>query len=88
MYRTGVAGLDFKIEEISPYFFEKSVEYMIKQANKKKTFFLYLALPSPYTPILPIKEFQGKSELNLYGDLKGKKQKNDDYTSNWEQIEF
>ena len=37
--------------------------------NKEKPFFLYLPLPSPHTPILPTKEWQGKSDLNPYGDF-------------------
>ncbi len=30
---------------------------------------MYLPLPSPHTPILPTKEWQGKSGLNPYGDF-------------------
>jgi arylsulfatase A-like enzyme len=32
-------------------------------------FFLYLALPSPHTPILPTPEWQGKSSINPYADF-------------------
>ncbi|MEO2048558.1 MAG: nitrilase-related carbon-nitrogen hydrolase, partial [Pirellulales bacterium] len=34
-----------------------------------KPFFLYLPLPAPHTPILPLPEFQGKSHTNAYGDF-------------------
>jgi arylsulfatase A-like enzyme len=33
-----------------------------------KRFFLYLALPSPHTPLSPSKEWLGKSGLNAYAD--------------------
>ncbi|GAI83635.1 unnamed protein product, partial [marine sediment metagenome] len=28
-----------------------------------------MALPSPHTPILPTKDWHGKSEINPYGDF-------------------
>ena len=37
--------------------------------NKDTPLFLYLALPSPHTPWLPLKEFQGKSGAGMYGDF-------------------
>jgi arylsulfatase A len=41
-----------------------------ENASNEKPFFLYLPLPSPHTPILPTKEYQGKSGLdNDYGDF-------------------
>jgi len=39
-----------------------------EQAAAKKPFFLYLALNSPHTPIVPAAEWQGKSGLGDYGD--------------------
>ena len=40
----------------------------IDHAHMDKPFFLYLPLPSPHTPWLPIKEFKGKTTAGKYGD--------------------
>jgi len=54
-----------------PRLTNKSVEYINKQAKNKdgKPFFLYVPLGSPHTPILPSKEWQGKSGLGAYADF-------------------
>lgn len=60
-------------EEINmlPRLTDKSVEYINQQAKNKdgKPFFLYVPLGSPHTPIVPSKEWQGKSGLGDYGDF-------------------
>ena len=38
-------------------------------AKKGNPFFLYFALNSPHTPIAPAKAWQGKTELDAYGDF-------------------
>ena len=37
-------------------------------AKSGKPFFLYLALPSPHTPLVPSPQWHGKSALGPYGD--------------------
>ena len=37
--------------------------------DKEKPLFLYLALPSPHTPWLPLEKFRGKSGAGMYGDF-------------------
>jgi len=39
------------------------------ERHRDETFFLYLPLNGPHTPIAPTKEWQGKSGLNYYGDF-------------------
>jgi arylsulfatase A-like enzyme len=68
-WRKGPTGADFIHEEVTPNFFERSIEYIETHAGQEKPFFLYLALPSPHTPILPPAEWQGKSGLLPYGDF-------------------
>jgi len=68
-WREGPTANDFIHEETTPHFFRKSFEYIQEKSKEKKPFFLYLALPSPHTPILPGKEWIGKSGLNPYGDF-------------------
>ena len=60
------------LEEIHclPRLTEKSVAYIEKRAKTpEQPFFLYVPLGSPHTPIVPSKEWQGKSELGPYGDF-------------------
>ncbi len=69
-WRKGLTADDFVHEDVTPNFFRKAISYVKEKANDEKPFFLYLPLPSPHTPILPTKEFQGKSGLdNPYGDF-------------------
>jgi arylsulfatase A-like enzyme len=68
-WREGPTASDFIHEDVTPNFFRKSFEYIKEKSKEKNPFFLYLALPSPHTPILPTKEWQEKSGLNPYGDF-------------------
>lgn len=71
-YRKGPIGSDFKIPEVLPHLFGKSIEYVkarSESAKAGKPFFLYLALPAPHTPIVPVPPFQGASKLNPYADF-------------------
>ncbi len=53
-----------------PRLTQKSVAYIHERAKHKDTpFFLYLPLGSPHAPIVPTKEWQGKSGLGDYGDF-------------------
>jgi len=57
-------------EEMLPRLLERSVAYVQERGQKKDgPFFLYVPLNSPHTPIMPTKEWQGKSGLGLYGDF-------------------
>jgi arylsulfatase A-like enzyme len=68
-WRKGPTAPDFDHEQVTPNFFNKGMNYIKEQANSGKPFFLYLPLPSPHTPILPLEEWQGKSGLNPYADF-------------------
>ena len=48
---------------------DRAVQFIKQQAKEKKPFFLYLPLGSPHTPILPTKQWQGKSGLGPYADF-------------------
>lgn len=52
-----------------PRLTQKAVEYIDSRADSGQPFFLYLPLGSPHTPIVPTKEWQGKSGLGDYGDF-------------------
>ena len=68
-WREGPTADDFIHEDVTPNFFRKAGTYLKQRAKTKEPFLLYLALPSPHTPILPTAEWQGKSGLNPYTDF-------------------
>ncbi|AHF14712.1 sulfatase family protein [Niabella soli] len=68
-WRAGPIGNDFKHEEVLPQLTQKATDYIKEQAAGKQPFFLYYALPSPHTPILPAKEYSGRTHTNAYGDF-------------------
>ena len=68
-WRKGPTSPDFIHEEVSPNFFRRSMDYIKERADEENPFFLYLALPSPHTPILPPKAWQGESGLLPYADF-------------------
>jgi arylsulfatase A-like enzyme len=52
-----------------PILTRKAREWIEQRTKDSNPFFLYLAFTAPHTPILPTKEWQGKSSLNSYGDF-------------------
>lgn len=40
-----------------------------KKSESEKPFFLYFAMTAPHTPWLPEAEFEGKSQVGMYGDF-------------------
>ncbi len=67
--RPGLATPDFAAEDVLPILKDKAMSYIAERGADKKPFFLYLALTSPHTPVVPNKEWQGKSALGPYGDF-------------------
>ena len=71
-YRKGPISPDFKIDEVLPHLFKKGIEYVndrAPEAKSGKPFFLYLPLPAPHTPIVPVPPFKGASKINPYADF-------------------
>ena len=68
-WRKGLTGADFKHIDVMPNFVKRSVQYIERRAKTGQPFFLYLALPGPHTPILPVAAFEGTTQTNLYGDF-------------------
>ncbi|MBI3877600.1 MAG: arylsulfatase [Verrucomicrobia bacterium] len=70
--REGPAAPEFEAMDVLPTLTRKAVEYISQRAADAKAgkpFFLYLPLNAPHTPILPTKEWQGKSGINPYADF-------------------
>ena len=68
-WRKGKIGSDFSHEDCLPNLTRRVVNYIGEKSKADQPFFLYFPLPAPHTPILPVKEFQGKSGLNAYADF-------------------
>ena len=70
--RKGPAAPDFEAEEVLPILARKAAAYVKERAaasRQGRPFFLYLPLNSPHAPILPTKEWRGKSGLGDYADF-------------------
>lgn len=71
-YRKGPIGSDFQIDEVLPHLFDKSIAHVNARSENAKSgepFFLYLALPAPHTPIVPVPPFKDASGMNPYADF-------------------
>lgn len=70
-WRKGGVAPGFRHVDVLPKFAEKSVAFIDDQAKTavEKPFFLYLALPAPHTPWMPLKKYLGKSKAGMYGDF-------------------
>ena len=68
-WRKGPTGSDFEHIDVLPNFVNRACDYIGERAKSGQPFFLYLPLPAPHTPILPIDKFKGKSGTNEYGDF-------------------
>ena len=67
-HRPGPASEDFEAVEVLDKLAAESVKF-IAEYDSEKPFFVYLPLPSPHTPIVPTKKWQGKSGINSYADF-------------------
>lgn len=65
----GPKAPSFDFEQVVDVFTEKAVDFIEESAEKNEPFFLYFPLTAPHKPVLPTSEFQGKSELGVYGDF-------------------
>lgn len=70
LWRAGPIADDFKMEDVQPKLIEKTKAYLAERAAARdgKPFFIYLALAAPHTPVLPTKNFAGKTP-SPYGDF-------------------
>ncbi|NQZ59262.1 MAG: sulfatase-like hydrolase/transferase [Lentisphaeraceae bacterium] len=67
-FRQGPMVKGWNPYNVLPTLSKKSVAFINKQ-KADQPFFLYFALPSPHAPIIPNKEFQGKTQAGAYGDF-------------------
>ncbi len=63
----GMAAEGFRLEDVVPEVTDRAVSFI--ERNAEQPFFLYLPLSSPHLPVVPNKEFEGKSGAGKYGDF-------------------
>jgi arylsulfatase A len=59
----------WKLVDILPELNRRAVKFIEDAARKDQPFFLYYPLTSPHYPVVPAKEFQGKTTVGDYGDF-------------------
>ncbi|MEK6479088.1 arylsulfatase [Catalinimonas sp. 4WD22] len=69
-WRGGKIAPNFKHEEVLSHLRDKSITFLENhQQQSDQPFFLYIALPAPHTPWLPLEEYRGSTEVGMYGDF-------------------
>ena len=69
LIRNGVAGADFEPQDRLPNIIRHGIDYIDKQRNSSKPFFLYLPITAPHTPVLPADKYKGQTIIGDYGDF-------------------
>ncbi|MEP4079465.1 sulfatase family protein [Haloferula sp.] len=67
-HRDGPASEDFEAIDVLDKLTAETVNF-ISDYKSEKPFFVYMPLPSPHTPIVPTKKWQGKSGMGDYSDF-------------------
>ncbi len=70
--RQGPAAPGFDAVDVLPAIASKTCEFIEKHAamaRQYKPFFIYVPLTAPHTPILPSRDWQGKSDMTPYADF-------------------
>lgn len=70
-WRAGDIAPGFDFLKVTPVLFDRAAGYLERRAaaDDGRPFFLYLPLPSPHTPWMPLPEFEGASGAGIYGDF-------------------
>ena len=65
----GFKAPGFEFERMLPRFTEEAVGFVQRSAGTGKPWFLYFTPLAPHRPVVPNKDFQGRSAAGLYGDF-------------------
>lgn len=65
----GPIASGFTLENVLGDLTKHAVGFIESRAEQKEPFFLYLPLTSPHMPVVPAKEWQGRSGIGAYGDF-------------------
>jgi len=67
--RPGPMVQGWKQDAVMPTITDKAVAWIAQQKRKDQPFFLYWPWTSPHAPIVPTKDWQGKTKAGGYGDF-------------------
>jgi arylsulfatase A len=67
--RTGPATAGFSGDQVVSVLRNEAITFLTARAEDRRPFFLYLALTSPHTPVLPSETWRGRSTVGPYGDF-------------------
>ena len=67
--RPGAMVEGWRLDAVPPRLAERAVEWIAEQKDSDRPFFLYWSWNGPHTPIVPLPEFQGKTDAGPYGDF-------------------
>jgi arylsulfatase A len=70
-WRAGKRAPNFRHEEVLDKCAEAAERWLRRHATTARgnPFFLYYALTAPHTPVLPLPQYEGKSQAGIYGDF-------------------
>ena len=69
IHGVGPGQKDWQLDQVMPMITAKAVETIKEQSKSTNPFFLYFSTTSPHSPIVPLDEFQGKTQAGSYGDF-------------------
>ncbi len=70
-WRKGGIAPGFHHDDVLPRFQEEAISYITnyERNGPNDPFFMYLALPAPHTPWLPLKKYRNSGGAGMYGDF-------------------
>ncbi len=67
--RPGPMVAGWKQDQVMPTLTKRVTRWITERQGQKEPFFLYWAWTSPHAPIVPVKQWQGKTAAGGYGDF-------------------
>ncbi|OYP37950.1 sulfatase family protein [Rhodopirellula sp. MGV] len=68
-WRAGGIAPELDLVDVTPRFTSEACDIIRSHQGNDQPLMLYLALPSPHTPWLPLPKYEGQSKAGLYGDF-------------------
>ena len=68
IHGSGPGEEGWTFEKVMPAITTRAVGYIQRHSKNPQPYFLLFSTTSPHTPVVPTKEFQGKSDAGSYGD--------------------
>lgn len=69
IWRAGKVSPNFDFDQVLPVVVDSACQYISRQVANEQPFFLYLPLPAPHTPWVPLEEYTNTSGAGAYGDF-------------------